>query len=40
MKKIYSFFAVALIALFSFSANATISITVNLDNADAVTVTL
>lgn len=39
MKKIYSFFAVALIALFSFSANATISITVNLDNADAVTVT-
>lgn len=39
MKKIYSFFAVALIALFSFSANATISVTVNLDNADAVTVT-
>ncbi|MGN0237045.1 MAG: hypothetical protein ACI4AK_03015 [Lepagella sp.] len=39
MKKIYSFFAVALIALFSFNANATISVTVNLDNADAVTVT-
>lgn len=39
MKKIYSFLAVALIALFSFNANATISVTVTLDNADAVTVT-
>ncbi|MGM9816496.1 MAG: hypothetical protein ACI304_05505 [Lepagella sp.] len=39
MKKIYSFLAMALIALFSFNANATISVTVTLDNADAVTVT-